>query len=303
MSQATVTAMGAALSSITEPGRLRLAIPNKGRMLEPTIALLRDSGLDFEDGTRALVTRVSTFPLDILSVRTDDIAEFVADGVADLGITGTNLLHETGLDLPVHLELGYGRCRLEVAVPNDSPAQGLSDLAGRRIATSHPNSTRRAFTDRGIDIEVATISGAVEVAPRLGLADGIVDLVSTGSTLVMNGLRSIEVLLSSQAILVGPRTPDPSRTDLAAELITMLEAVVAGRRVKYLMMNARRTALEAIEDILPGLDSPSVIPLAHEDMVAVHAVVPSDQVHAILSRLRAAGASGILVVPVEKLLP
>jgi ATP phosphoribosyltransferase len=303
MSQATVAAMGAALSTITEPGRLRLAIPNKGRMLEPTIALLRDSGLDFEDGTRALVTRVSTFPLDILSVRTDDIAEFVADGVADLGITGTNLLHEADVDLPVHLELGYGRCRLEVAVPNDSTARTLADLAGRRIATSHPNSTRRAFADRGIDVEIATISGAVEVAPRLGLADGIVDLVSTGSTLVMNGLRSIAVLLSSQAIVVGPRTPDAGRAGLAAELVTMLGAVVAGRRVKYLMMNAPRTALEAIEDILPGLDSPSVIPLAHEDMVAVHAVVPSDQVHAILSRLRAAGASGILVVPVEKLLP
>jgi ATP phosphoribosyltransferase len=272
-------------------------------MLEPTIALLRDSGLDFEDGTRALVTRVSTFPLDILSVRTDDIAEFVADGVADLGITGVNLVHEAGVDLPVHLELGYGRCRLEVAVPNDSPVTGLADLAGRRIATSHPASTRRAFAERGIDVEVATISGAVEVAPRLGLADGIVDLVSTGSTLVMNGLRSVEVLLSSQAILVGPGTPDPRRADLAAELVTMLEAVVAGRRVKYLMMNAPRAALDAIEAILPGLDSPSVIPLAHEDMVAVHAVVPSDQVHSILSRLRAAGASGILVVPVEKLLP
>jgi ATP phosphoribosyltransferase len=303
MSQATVTAFGAALDTITDPGRLRLAIPNKGRMLEPTIALLRDSGLDFEDGTRALVTRVSTFPLDILSVRTDDIAEFVADGVADLGITGVNLVHEAEVALPVHLELGYGRCRLEVAVPNDSPVTNIAGLAGRRIATSHPNSTRRAFAERGIPVEVATISGAVEVAPRLGLADAIVDLVSTGSTLVMNGLRSVEVLLSSQAILVGPGTPDPRRSDLAAELVTMLEAVVAGRRVKYLMMNAPRASLDAIEEILPGLDSPSVIPLAHEDMVAVHAVVPSDQVHAILSRLRAAGASGILVVPVEKLLP
>ncbi len=303
MSQATVAAMGAALSGITEPGRLRLAIPNKGRMLEPTAALLRDAGLDFEDGTRALVTRVSTFPLDILSVRTDDIAEFVADGVADLGITGVNLLHEADVDLPVHLELGYGRCRLEVAVPSDSPARRLADLAGRRIATSHPHSARRAFADRGVDVEVVTISGAVEVAPRLGLADGIVDLVSTGSTLVMNGLRSIEVLLSSQAILVGPRTPDPARAGRVGELLTMFEAVVAGRRVKYLMMNAPRASLDAIESILPGLESPSVIPLAHEGMVAVHAVVPADQVHSLLSRLRGAGASGILVVPVEKLLP
>ena len=149
MSQATVTAFGAALDTITDPGRLRLAIPNKGRMLEPTIALLRDSGLDFEDGTRALVTRVSTFPLDILSVRTDDIAEFVADGVADLGITGVNLVHEAEVALPVQLELGYGRCRLEVAVPNDSPVASLGDLAGRRIATSHPNSTRRGLRRPG----------------------------------------------------------------------------------------------------------------------------------------------------------
>ena len=303
MSALSTAAMGAALSTVRDPSRLRLAVPNKGRMLEPTVALLRDAGLDFEDGTRALVARIDTFPLDILSVRTDDIAEFVADGVADLGITGTNLLHEAGVELPVHLELGYGRCRLETAVPNDSGARSLEDLRGLRIATSHPNSTRRAFADRGIPVEIITISGAVEVAPKLGLADAIVDLVSTGSTLVMNGLRSVGELLSSQAVVVGPERPDAGRRELAEELLTMLGAVVAGRRVKYLMMNAPRTSLEAIEDILPGLESPSVIPLAHEGMVAVHSVVPADQVHSLLGRLRAAGASGILVVPVEKLLP
>ena len=295
--------MGAALSTVRDPSRLRLAVPNKGRMLEPTAALLRDAGLDFEDGTRALVARIHTFPLDILSVRTDDIAEFVADGVADLGITGINLLHEAGVDLPVRLELGYGRCRLETAVPTDSRAQSLEDMHGLRIATSHPNSARRAFAERGIPVEIITISGAVEVAPKLGLADGIVDLVSTGSTLVMNGLRSVGELLSSQAVVVGPQTPDAGRRELAEELLTMLGAVVAGRRVKYLMMNAPRTSLAAIEDILPGLESPSVIPLAHEGMVAVHSVVPADQVHSLLGRLRSAGASGILVVPVEKLLP
>jgi ATP phosphoribosyltransferase len=302
-STAATAAMGAALSTVRDPARLRLAVPNKGRMLEPTVALLRDAGLDFEDGTRALVARVSTFPLDILSVRTDDIAEFVADGVADLGITGTNLLNEAGVDLPVHLELGYGRCRLEAAVPNDAAARSLLDLRGQRIATSHPNSTRRAFADRNIEVEVVTISGAVEVAPKLGLADAIVDLVSTGSTLVMNGLRSVGELLSSQAVVVGSAEPVAARAGLADELLTMLGAVVAGRRVKYLMMNAPRASLPAIEDILPGLESPSVIPLAHEGMVAVHSVVPADQVHSLLGRLRAAGATGILVVPVEKLLP
>ena len=295
--------MDAALSRTADASRLRLAIPNKGRMLEPTLALLRDAGLGFEEGTRALVARVETFPLDILLVRTDDIVEFVNDGVADMGITGMNLLREAGIELPVLLPLGFGRCRLEAAVPNQAPAQRLEDLAGMRLATSHPNSTRRAFAERGIEVEVVPISGAVEVAPRLGLADGIVDLVSSGSTLVMNGLRTVGELLRSEAILVGPRQPEPSRSDLAGELVTMIEAVIAGRRVKYLMMNAPRTSLPAIEGILPGLESPSVIPLAHEGMVAVHAVVPADQVHALLGRLRGAGASGILVVPVEKLLP
>ncbi len=203
----------------------------------------------------------------------------------------------------MQLELGYGRCRLEAAVPTDSSARSLDDLRGSRIATSHPNCTRRTFGERGISVEIITISGAVEVAPKLGLADAIVDLVSTGSTLVMNGLRSVGELLTSQAVVIGPEQPYPGRRELAEELLTMMGAVVAGRRVKYLMMNAPRSALADIEAILPGLESPSVIPLAHAGMVAVHSVVPADQVHALLGKLRAAGASGILVVPVEKLLP
>ncbi len=293
----------AALSSLTDAGRLRLAIPNKGRLMEPTVALLRDAGISFDDGTRSLFARVEDHPIDILSVRTDDIAEFVADGVADLGITGTNLLVESEMDVPVALELGYGRCRLEAAVPAAHPAQRLEDLAGARIATSHPNATRRAFGERGIAVEIVPISGAVEVAPRLGVADAIVDLVSTGSTLAMNGLRRIGELVRSQAIVIAAREATPVRRAIGDELLTMLGAVVAGRRVKYLMMNAPARALAAIEDLLPGLESPSVIPLAHEGMVAIHAVVGSRDVHTLLPRLRGAGASGILVIPVEKLLP
>jgi ATP phosphoribosyltransferase len=293
----------AALSSLTDAGRLRLAIPNKGRLMEPTIALLRDAGISFDDSTRSLFARVEDHPIDILSVRTDDIAEFVADGVADLGITGTNLLVESEVELPIALELGYGRCRLEAAVPSSHPAQRIEDLAGARIATSHPNSTRRVFGERGIPVEIVPISGAVEVAPRLGVADAIVDLVSTGSTLAMNGLRRIGELVRSQAIVVTAPNPSPVRREIADGLLTMLGAVVAGRRVKYLMMNAPAASLAAIEDLLPGLESPSVIPLAHEGMVAIHAVVGSKDVHTLLPRLRGAGASGILVIPVEKLLP
>jgi ATP phosphoribosyltransferase len=283
--------------------RLRIAVPNKGRLVEPTLALLRDAGLVFEDHTRSLVSHCENFALDILFVRTEDVIEFVGDGVADLGITGTNLLLEAGGELPVLAELGYGRCRLEAAVPSDATARSLDDLRDLRLATTHPNATRHFFAERDIPVEVVTISGAVEVAPRMGLADGIVDLVSTGSTLVMNGLRTVGRLLESQAILIS--TPD-ARQRRAAEIDdvqTMLASVIAGRRKKYLMMNAPVAALAEIERILPGLESPSILTLAHEGMVAVHAVVAADEVWGLLGRLRAAGASGILVVPIEKLLP
>jgi ATP phosphoribosyltransferase len=297
------TARGAALFE-AEAGRLRLAVPNKGRLQGPTLDLLHDAGLRFEDGTRALTARVEDFPLDILFVRTDDIVEFVADGVADLGITGTNLLIESGAELEVLVELGFGHCRLEVAVPHASDVRSFGELSGRRLATSHPHATETLLARLGIAADIVTISGAVEVAPRMGLADGIVDLVSSGSTLLMNGLRSVGPLFASQAILVArPDATDTALAPLAAELRTMLEAVIAGRGVKYLMMNAPATAVSAIEAILPGLESPSVLPLAHEGMVAVHAVVGASEVHRILVPLREAGASGILVVPVEKLLP
>ena len=287
----------------SESGRLRLAIPNKGRMQQPTLDLLHDAGLRFEDGTRALTAKVDDFPLDILFVRTDDIVEFVADGVADLGITGTNLLIESGHQLETLVELGYGHCRLEAAVPNDSAITTFEGLAGKRLATSHPNATEGSFSALGIQTEVVTVSGAVEIAPKMGLADGVVDLVSSGSTMIMNGLRSLGPLFSSQAILVSARDLPPAEAAIAAEVRTMIEAVIAGRGVKYLMMNAPTSSLDAIEAILPGLESPSVLPLAHEGMVAVHAVVGASDVHRILVPLREAGATGILVVPVEKLLP
>ena len=287
-----------------DPDRLRLAIPNKGRLMEPTLTLLGDAGLRFDASSRALVAHAEDFPLDLLFVRTEDILEFVGDAVADLGITGTNLLVEAGAELPVLLELGYGRCRLEAAVPSDAAPSSLDDLAGLRLATSHPQTTRRFFDGRGVPVEVVAISGSVEVAPRMGLADGIVDLVSSGSTLVMNGLRSVGPLLESQAILVGGPQPSASRhAGAVADFVTMLRSVVAGRRRKYVMMNAPRSTLDAIQALLPGLESPSIIPLAHEGMVAVHAVVGAEEVWGLLPRLRAAGASGILVVPVEKLVP
>ena len=290
---------------MTDPatGRLRLAVPNKGRMVEPTLRLLHDAGLVFEEHDRSLVSRVQNFALDILFVRTNDVIEFVGDGVADLGITGVDLLSETGVELPQVRALGYGRCRLAAAVPNDSPARDIADLAGLRVATAHPNTARRFFASKAIPVDIVPISGAVEVAPRLGLAEAIVDLVSTGSTLVMNGLRQVGDVLASEAVLVANPTADRERGDDLAAIDTMLSAVIAARDRKYLMMNAPASHLPELEDLLPALESPTVIPLAHTGMVAVHTVVGADDVWGLLPRLKAAGASGILVLPIEKIVP
>jgi len=283
--------------------RLRLAVPNKGRLVEPTLALLHDAGLVFEEHDRSLVARVLNFDLDILFVRTGDVIEFVGDGVADLGITGIDLLSETGAALPRLRDLGYGACRLTAAVPTDTPYQAVADLAGLRVATAHPNTTRRFFAERAIPVDVVSISGAVEVAPRLGLAEAIVDLVSTGSTLVMNGLRPIGDVLVSEAVLVANPGAAARRSAELAAIDTMLSAVLAARGRKYLMMNAPADQLAELETLLPALESPTVIPLAHDGMIAIHSVVGADEVWGLLPRLKSAGASGILVLPIEKIVP
>ena len=231
--------------------RLRLAVPNKGRLVEPTLNLLHDAGLVFEEHDRSLVARVQNFDLDILFVRTNDVIEFVGDGVADLGITGIDLLTETGAELPRIRSLGYGRCRLAAAVPSDTPYQAVEELDGLRVATAHPNTARRFFAERDINVDVIPISGAVEVAPRLGLAEAIVDLVSTGSTLVMNGLRPIGDVLASEAVLVANPNSHRQRAAELESIDTMVSAVIAARGRKYLMMNAPAAKLAELEDLLP----------------------------------------------------
>ena len=282
--------------------RLRLAIPNKGRLVEPTVRLLRDAGLVFEADDRALVARVQNFDLDILFVRTNDIVEFINDGVAELGVTGLDLVAESGTEAPLVRKLGFGRCRLTLAVPNDSPFRAAEDLAGLRVATSHMSLTKRFFADRAIPVDVIPVSGAAEVAPRLGLAEAIVDLVSTGSTMVVNGLRPVEEVFASEAVLLANKEALAERPDVIDSINTMLSATLAARDRKYLMMNAPKSKLVELESLLPGLESPSIIPLAHEGMIAIHSVVEADQVWSLLPKLKAAGASGILVLPIEKLL-
>jgi ATP phosphoribosyltransferase len=278
--------------------RLRLAVPNKGRLMEPTIRLLRDAGLSFERSERALTVPVHNAGIDLLFVRTDDVVEMVADGVAAAGIAGYDLVVEADADLEVVAELGFGRCRLTAAVPKASPIAELSDLEGLRVATAHPDLTARLLADRGVGTTVVPLRGSVEVAPKLDVAEAIVDLVSSGSTLLVNGLRPIATLLESQAVLVAP----PGTDGAVAQIATMLSAVVAGRTRRYVMMNAPRDALDRIEALIPGLRAPSVIPLAHNGDVAVHSVVDTDDLWHVLPELEAAGASGILVLPIEALL-
>ncbi len=280
---------------------LRLAVPNKGRLHEPTLALLRDAGLRFEKTERALTVPVANVDLELLFVRTEDVAEMVADGVADLGITGIDLLAESQFEMETAAELGYGRCRLVAAVPKSSPAEGVDDLAGLRVATAHPRAAERFFASKGIDVALVPLHGSVEVAPKLGVADAIVDLVSSGSTMLVNGLRPVVTLLESQAVLV--TRPGTVTDNGVAQVVTMFQAVTAGRRKRYLLMNAPQEAVAAIERIIPGLEAPTVVSLAHEGMVAVHSVIDSGELWAVLPELKEAGATGILVLAVEQMIP
>ncbi len=278
---------------------MRLAVPSKGRLREGTLVLLRDAGLQFESTDRALAVPVRNADLELLFVRTDDIPELVTDGVADLGITGQDLLAEYGADLPELVELGYGKCRLVAAVARDDEAEKLEDLAGRRLATSHPNATRRALADRSIDATVVALRGSVEVAPKLGVADAIVDLVSSGSTLLQNDLREVGTLLASQAVLVA--TQERASTTDVQRLATSLSSVVQARRQRYVLLNAPADRVDEVVALMPGLASPTVVPEASTEWVAIHSVVERDTVWDLLPKLRAAGATGILVLRIEQM--
>src|SRR5438876_424361 len=284
-------------------GRLLLAVPSKGRMAPPALELCAAAGLRFEAGERALHVPCQNAPVDLLLVRPHDIPEYVQDEVVHVGITGANLVVEAGADVARLADLDFARCTLEAAVPNGAPQQSLADLDGLRVATVYPVSTRAAFEELGIEAELVTVSGSVEAAPRLGLSDAVVDLVSTGSTASANGLRRIGRLLESEAVLIASRDAMAERGALAERLELMFRSVVAGRRRRYLMMNAAEESLPALREILPSMGAPSVLSLAETGQIAIHAAVDVDEIWELLPRLKAAGASSLLVVPAERLVP
>jgi ATP phosphoribosyltransferase len=263
------------------------------------VSLLVDAGLGPEEpGERALAFPCRNAPVDVLLVRAADVPEYVQDGVVDCGITGADLVRERGARVTELLRLGFGGCTLDAAVPEESPIASLDELAGAAVATAYPRLARELLDERGISVDLVDVTGSVEVAPRLGLADAIVDLVSSGSTLRTNGLRSLGALFASEAVLIA--RDDSERPH---RLAAILRSVVDARSNRYLMLNAPESALEEICALVPGSRAPSVLPLVEPGMVAIHALVPAADVWRLLPKLEAAGGSSILLLPVERMVP
>lgn len=296
--------MTSARTMINGSGRLKLAVQRSGRLTDHTIGMLKQIGLSFETYGQKLFSQARNFPLSILYARDDDIADYVELETVDLGIVGRNLVHEQNADVIELFPLGFGWCQLVVAVPNDSEFQNPEDLLHARVATSYPESARRYFESLGGSPEIVKISGSVEVAPALGVADAIVELTATGSSLQLNDLRAIHTILESEAVLIANKASmeDPVKRDAIDRLLMRIQAVDAASKFKYIMMNAPEERLADIRQVLPGLKAPTVVPLADPGYVAIHTAIREDEFWEKIEELRAAGATEILVSALDKLL-
>jgi ATP phosphoribosyltransferase len=279
---------------------LKIAIQKSGRLNEKSVELLKNCGLSFENYKSSLISPVSNFPLEILFLRDDDIPEYVQDGIADLGIVGENVVNETEVKVSYLQKLGFGKCSLKIALPNNSPVKTLAELSGKSIATTYPVILGKFLKKNNIEADIRTISGSVEISPGLGLSDAICDLVSTGGTLKSNGLAPFADVMSSEAVLIGRAGSE--NEELVQELIQRVQSVLRARETKYVVLNVQKGSLQAILSLLPGIKSPSVIPLAEADWVAVHTVIPESDFWERISLLKQAGAQGIVVMPIEKII-
>ena len=279
---------------------LKIAIQKSGRLNEKSVELLKNCGLNFENYKSSLISPVSNFPLEILFLRDDDIPEYVQDGIADLGIVGENVIEETEVKVNYLQRLGFGKCSLKIAVPNNNSITKLEQLNGKSIATTYPVILGKFLKNQGIQSDIRTISGSVEISPGLGLADAICDLVSTGGTLKSNGLVPFSDVMSSEAVLIC--NENNADSDLIKELVQRIQSVLRAKETKYVVLNVPKTNLPAIIALLPGVKSPSVVPLAEDDWVAVHTVIPERDFWDRISQLKQAGAQGIVVMPIEKII-
>lgn len=281
---------------------LRIAVQAKGRLFEETMALLEESDIKLSTTKRTLLVQSSNFPVEVLFLRDDDIPQSVATGVADLGIVGENEFVERQEDAEIIKRLGFSKCRLSLAMPKDTEYPGLSWFNGKKIATSYPGILDAFMKSNGVKAEVHVITGSVEVAPGIGLADAIFDIVSSGSTLVSNRLKEVEVVMRSEALLIGNKNMSKEKKEILDELLFRMDAVKTAEDKKYVLMNAPKDKLEDIIAVLPGMKSPTVMPLAQDGWCSVHTVLDEKRFWEIIGKLKALGAEGILVLPIEKMI-
>jgi ATP phosphoribosyltransferase len=281
---------------------LKIAIQKSGRLNEDSVRLLKDCGIDIKNGGNKLKTESDNFPMEIYFLRDDDIPQYVEDEVADIGIVGENVLYEKNKQVDIVEKLGFGKCRLSVAVSRNEIYNDMKYLMGKRIATSYPEIVGRFLKDNKINAEIHEISGSVEIAPGIGLADAIVDLVSSGSTLFANGLKEVETILRSEAVLIKNSKLTPAQSVLLDKLLFRIRAVKKAKNNKYILLNAPNNNLKTIISLLPGMKSPTVLPLAEPGWSSVHSVLSENEFWEIIEKLKDAGAQGILVVPIEKMI-
>ncbi len=282
--------------------RLKIAVQKSGRLLDESLKLLKECGISIDNGKDQLKARARNFPVDILYLRNSDIPQYVQDGVADIGIIGQNTIVEKQKAIKEVLPLGFSTCRLSIALPKDSEFSGPQDLNGKRIATSYPNSLQQYLDKHQVSAEIHEISGSVEIAPNIGLADAICDLVSSGSTLFKNGLEEKDIILKSEAAIAASEKLSAEAQAILDKLIFRIKSVLAARNNKYLLMNAPNDSVEMIIKVLPGMKSPTVMPLAAAGWSSIHTVIAEDRFWEIIDQLKNAGAQGILVVPIEKMI-
>ena len=281
---------------------LRIAIQSKGRLYEETMALLQEADIKIPSSKRILLVQSSNFPVEVLFLRDDDIPQSVANGIADLGIVGENEFVERNEDAEIVKRLGFSKCRLSLAIPKDVDYPGLSWFEGRKVATSYPGILERFMENNGIKTDIHVITGSVEIAPGISLADAIFDIVSSGSTLVSNRLKEVEVVMQSEALLIGNKNLSEEKKAILEELLFRIEAVKAAEDKKYVLMNIPTDKLGEIIEVLPGMKSPTVMPLAQEGWSSVHTVLDQKCFWKIIEKLKALGAEGILVLPIEKMI-
>jgi ATP phosphoribosyltransferase len=282
--------------------KLKIAIQKSGRLSEKSLEMIAEAGINLVNGSRKLISLSSNFPLEILYLRDDDIPQYVADGVADAGIVGENVLMEAGTRLEILQRLGFARCRLSLAVPKSVTYNGPRYFSGKKIATSYPNILQTYLTEKNIPAEIHVINGSVEIATGIGLADSIFDIVSSGSTLISNGLKEVEKIMDSEAVLLASPLMNSGKKEIIGELLFRLRTVLASRNNKYILLNAPNDKLDQITAILPGMKSPTVLPLAIDGWSSVHSVVNENDFWQVIGKLRELGAEGILVIPIEKMI-